>query len=402
MPFFPTTSTRYSMIQASRNRSRKTARRSRRVVPLHAKGGVAAALLAAFTALGVAPAGAAIQTDPVTLYQTMRQAYNGGASKAWPFSSELYYESTIFDAGRAYSLFRPDDSNYAQVANLAVDVAMQLHYNPLTNNDGARWYVREAANYVAQNGDETHKAEATALQQQLDAGEADPAVLARQAEDDALANAHDFHRDPDSLVALVVADARAYNLTSDVQYRSLLLQHAADPAMPLVRVPDPAYGQIFATAQAAVEASGYTDADRTAARAILYRRAHTPELQLIARVSAIPHELRLTRTAPADEYFGRLKYSPIGIRNEVIRINKYLDRGWGERMEGDALQVGSAVEDWQKQYPHDTTLPANLLDVYRLLERVDTDKTKAAADELKNVLLIEYASSRQAQELAST
>ncbi len=212
--------------------------------------GTGAALLA-FVAASVVPAPAAIETDPVALYATMRQAFDQAARKNWTFESELYYESTVFDAGRAYSLFRPDDANYAHVADLAVDVATQLHYNPLTNNDGARWYVREAANYVAQNGDAAQKAEATALLAQLDAGDADTAVLARQAEDAAVANVRSFHRDPDSLVALVVADSRAYNLTKDPVYRSLLLQHAADPAMPLVRVPDPAYGDVFTTAGAA-------------------------------------------------------------------------------------------------------------------------------------------------------
>ncbi len=371
-------------------------------LPSTVKRFVASCLVTALGFVCVAPAGAAIETDPVTLYQAMRKAFDEGAAKKWPFASELYYQSTLFDAGRAYSLFRATDPNYAQVANLAIDVATQLHYNPLTNNDGARWYVREAADYTAKNGDDAHRAEATALLSQLDAAEADAEVLARQAEDAAAADVHAFHGDPDAQTQLLVADVRAYNLTKDPQYRSLLLQHAAAPDAPLTRVPDPEYGQLFAIAASAVNDLGYTDADRAAARAIAYRRAHTPELQLIARVRAIPHELRLTRTAPADEYFGRLKYSPIGVRNEVIRVNKYLDRGWGERMEGDALQVESAVEDWQKQYPHDTTLPANLLDAYRLLERVDTDATKAAADRVKNLLVVEYASSRQAQELAST
>ena len=194
---------------------------------------------------------------------------------------------------------------------------------------------------------------------------------------------------------------RAYNLTKDVAYRSSLLQHAADPTTPLERVPDPEYGEMFALASSALQDPGYTAADREAARTIKYRRDHTPDLKLIARVSAIPHELRLTRTAPADEYFGRLKFSPIGVRNEVIRVNKYLDRGWGFRMEGDAVQVELAVEDWQKQYPHDTTLPATLLDVYHLMERVDTPKTKAGGTALRTLLLVQYPSSRQAQELAS-
>jgi hypothetical protein len=169
-----------------------------------------------------------------------------------------------------------------------------------------------------------------------------------------------------------------------------------------VRVPDPEYGEMFSIAQSALADPGYTDADRAAARTIKYRRDHTPELRVIARVSAIPHQLRMTRTAPADEYFGNLKYSPIGVRNEVTRINKYLDKGWGYRMEGDALQVDSAVEDWQKQYPHDETLPATLLDVYRLEQRIATEKTKGAGERIRTILLVQYAATRQAQELSSS
>ena len=364
-----------------------------------------AALAVATLSLGASlalPARAAIETDPQALYATMRKAYDEGTSKSWPFRSELYYQGTVFDAGRAYSLFRASDPNYGTIASLAVDVATQLHYNPLTNNDAALWYVLEAADYVAKNGDAAHQAEAKTLQQQLGASESDPKILAQQAERDALADAQTFHNDGDALVELIVADVRAYNLTKDVAYRSSLLQHAADPATPLVRVPDPEYGEMFALAAGALDDPGYTAADREAARAIKYRRDHSPELKLIARVSAVPHELRLTRTAPADEYFGHLKLSPIGVRNEVIRVNKYLDRGWGYRMEPDALQVESAVEDWQKQYPHDGTLPATLFDAYQLLERVDTEKTKAAGTQLRTLLLVQYASSRQAQELASS
>jgi hypothetical protein len=203
-------------------------------------------------------------------------------------------------------------------------------------------------------------------------------------------------------VALIIADVRAYNLTHDIAYRSALLQHAADPSTPLVRVPDPEYGEMFSIAQSALADPGFSDDDRAAARTIKYRRDHTPELKVIARVSSVPHELRLTRTAPADEYFGNLKYSPIGVRNELTRINKYLDKGWGYRMEGDAIQVDSAVEDWQKQYPHDETLPGTLLDAFRLMERVETDKTKSAAERLRTILTVQYADSRQAQELSSS
>lgn len=362
----------------------------------------AACAIAVSVASFAVPARAAIETDPQALYATMRKAYDEGAAKNWPFANELYYLSTIFDAGRAYSLFRPTDANYGEVAQLAVDVATQLHYDALTNNDAALWYVIEAANYVAKNGDAEHQAEASVLLARVNASGSDSKLLAEQAEADGLANAQAFHRDGDSLVTLLVADIRSFNLTHDLAYRSALLQHAADPATPLTRVPDPEYGQLFAIAASALGDPGFSDEDRTAARAIKYRREHTPDLKVIGRVSAIPHELRLTRTAPADEYFGNLKFSPIGVRNEVIRINKYLDKGWGYRMESDALQVESSVADWQKQYPHDRTLPGTLLDAFKLLERVETPKTKDAAQRVKTTLLVQYADSRQAQEIAAS
>lgn len=362
---------------------------------------------AALCALGVAatavpPARAAIETDPNELYATMRRAFDEGASKSWPFTSELYYEATVIDAGRSYSLFKPDDPNYALVAGLTVDVATQLHYNPLTSNDASLWYVQEAAAYVAAHGAPDAQAKAAALRTALDAGQADQKTLGAQAEAAALANVDEFPRDGDARVALLVADVRAYNLTHDDAYRSVLLQHAADPKTPLTRVPDPEYGEMFSIAAAALADPGYSDADRAAAQTIKQRRESTPELQTIARITSIPRELKLTRTAPADEYFGRLKISPIGIHNEVIRVNKYLDVGWGYRMQPAALQVDSAVEDWQKQYPRDYTLPAELLDTYKLLERIGTPETKASGDRVKNLLLVQYPSTRQAQELAAS
>ena len=360
------------------------------------------ALAAALFAFPQNPAVAAIETDPTELYQTMRKAYDEGSAKRWPFEAELYYQSTIFDAGRAYSLFRSTDPAYAEVAQLAVDVATQLHYDPLINNDAALWYVLEASNYIAQHGDSQHQGEARVLLQRLLDGQSDPKLLAQQAAYDAAAVVATFRGDGDALAMQVVANVRCYNLTKDPVYRSLVLEHAADPSTPLVRLPDPEYTQVFGIAQSALAAAGFADDDRANARAIEYRRDHTPELKVIARVSAIPHELRLTRTAPADEYFGNLRYSPLGVHNELVRIGKYLDKGWGYRMEPDALQVDSAVEDWQRQYPHDQTLPENLLETYRLLHRVGTPRADLAAARIKDILRVQYAASREAQQLVAS
>ncbi len=353
------------------------------------------------------PASAAIQTDPAQLYTTMRQAFDLGAKRGWTFSDNTYYLSTVLDAGRAYALFNPTDPQYAELANLTVDVCTQLHYDPLTNDDAAAWYVREAATYTSLHGDAAHVAEAGALLAKVGAGDDDEKTLARQAEDDAVANMASFPHDSDAAVQVVVAEVRALNLTHDVSYRSLLLAHAALPATPLVRVPDPELPQTFAIVRAALASAGdptlaFTVADRTNARAIEYRRQHTAELQIISRSLAIPHDVRLTRTAPADEYFGRLKISPLGVRNELVRINKYLDVGWGERMTSDALNLENSLVDWQHQYPRDTTLPQHLLDCYQLLQRVASAASVAEAAKVKNLLLVEYAGSAQAQLLATS
>ena len=75
------------------------------------------------------------------------------------------------------------------------------------------WYVREAATWVRDHGPADQAQRASALLDKIVAGEADPAVLAAQAEADAKAIAVAFRRDSDSLVQSIVADVRAYNLT---------------------------------------------------------------------------------------------------------------------------------------------------------------------------------------------
>ncbi|MBC5811179.1 MAG: hypothetical protein GIW95_10085 [Candidatus Eremiobacteraeota bacterium] len=355
--------------------------------------------------LGVAclPARAAIETNPDALYATMRKAFDDGVAKKWPFASELYYQATVFDAGRSYALFKPTDAQYAEVAALAVEIATQLHYDPLSNNDAAEWYVREAATWVAQHNDGTSKAHATALLAALQTADADPAALAGQAVADARANVASFPKDADAQAALVVAELRAYNLSKSVIYRAAALQSAAVAGFPVVRVPDPEAGELFVLVAQALGAGGdFSEAERADAKRLDALRKATPALQVIGRTRAVPHDLRLTKTAPADEYFGNTHLSPIGVRNELIRINKYLDVGWGDRMTKDAIYVENSVNDWQRRYPHDLTLPQHIYDLYRLLQRVGSPASLAEASTVRSLLLVQYANSAQARQLADS
>jgi len=348
--------------------------------------------------LTVSPAAAVITADPQALYLMMRRSYDSGIAKGWPFAAEVAYLSTVLDAGRAYSLFRPTDPQYGEVAGLTVDVASEMHYDPLNSDDAALWYVREAAAWVQAHGDAPSASKAAALLARLNTAE-DPAALAGQAEADAAANVHAFHGEPAALVAEVVAEVRAFALTHDPTYRSLMLAHAAEPAVTLAQIPVAERGQLFTIVSATLADPGAAEIDRANARAIVARRNRTSAARLATDPKSEPRAVVLTHTAPADEYFGEIRISPVGIQDEMQRISKYLDAGWGDRMAPDALRLSTAVQDWQHQYPHDRTLPKYLAGLYRLLLRVDAPATVLEAQRIREVLVIEYAGSNEARQL---
>ena len=58
--------------------------------------------------------------------QQMKDAYAKGAARGWDFRAEATYLSTIFNAGRAYSLQYPNDPAYGELATLTV----QHRYRP--------------------------------------------------------------------------------------------------------------------------------------------------------------------------------------------------------------------------------------------------------------------------------
>jgi hypothetical protein len=353
----------------------------------------AALALAAF--LPVA-AGATLQTDPQALTRTMKSAFDRGASNGWHFADDIYYFSTVLDAGRAYQLVRRDDPDNATLEGYTLDLATKLHYNALTNRDAAEWYVRVAA--AAQANDPVRGAAARALLVKLDAEDADPMRMAHDADEDATLNVTVAPTDVEALLDQVDADLRAYLITKDVRYRSLALIRAAQPAFPIALVPDDTGKILWAAAQAARgNESGYGDVDRQAAIAMYSHLRSSKMIPTIGRV--LSHNAYLVITAPADEYFGQTKLSPLGVRNELTRIGKYLDAGWGDRMTKDTLWVVDSLEDWQHQYPRDYELPRLLLQTYKTLARMDSPEAQKAEAGVRRTLTIDYNATNEARTL---
>ena len=362
---------------------------------------ISAAVLAAALMVPLR-ASAALVADPQALYNDMKQSFEKGAAHGWQFVDQLYYLAAIVDAGRAYSLQAPDDPNYAEVAQLTVDVGSKLHYNPLTNHDAATWYVREAALYMQQHGGSDEAQKSSELIRRVGAEE-DPQTLARLADEDATANLQTYAHDPDALIQQVEADWRGYLLTHDDSWRSKALERAAKSTFPIDQLPT-TWGSDFLNAarSASNGVPPYTRDDQFNARRLLARLKAIDPLHVVGSVNIISHEKYMTITAPADEYFGRTGMSILGMRNELHRLNAYLDAGWGSHESAAGVLLAESVDDLHKVYPRDHELPALLLATYKALERIRTPEAHSSAAHLKSILTVEYQDTQQARELLSS
>ncbi|MDQ6827080.1 MAG: hypothetical protein M3Z14_07785, partial [Candidatus Eremiobacteraeota bacterium] len=329
-------------------------------------------------------------------------AYDQGGSHGWRFADQQYYLSMIFLAGRAYSLRDASDPAYAELAFLSVEIATGLHYNPLTNHDAVPWYIREAANYVVAHGNQDQIAKAKTLLARVEAID-DPATEARLADQDATDNLHDYRRDPDALLQQVEADWRAYVLTKDPSYRSLAFARSAQSFFPVEKLPDTYGSDLLSDAKTATQGyPGFAPGEVLNAKQLLAHLKRVAPLRVIGSVKAMTHDAYLTTLAPADEYFGRTGMSVLGIKNELRRLNQYLDAGYGTRESNAGVLLADAIDRLHRVYPKDRDLPAFLYDAYRTLSRISTDDARGSATLMRNILTIEYSDTLQARQLLAS
>lgn len=343
---------------------------------------------------------AALMADPTVLYAQMKDAFAKGNTDGWNFRSQSVYLSTIFNAGRAYSLQYPTDPNYAVLCSLTIAIGSGLHYNPLTNHDGAVWWVREAADWVSKHSQDTATiGQAQALLARVNS-ETNPEQLARYADEDATANVRVYPGDRDALIEQVEANWRGWLLTRDPQWRSLALSRAAAATFPVAHLPTTWGNEFVAAAQSAQAGrDGYTSQDVANSQTFLTRLKAVDPIRVIATVTVMPHDAYLSTLAPADEYFGPLGMSILGIQNELKHINFMLDYNYGNQESDPAFQVAKAIVAMQEVYPRDRDLPMLLYWCYTTLQRMTDQQSGRAAGQLKAILTVEYQDSPQARKL---
>jgi hypothetical protein len=81
------------------------------------------------------------------------------------------------------------------------------------------------------------------------------------------------------------------------------------------------------------------------------------------------------KVAPADEYFGKLKMSILGIRNTIkdqgLKIDGDPDKAPGTL--GAIALTEDAIHDWQRKYPCDGWLPGTLYSLQHFYAKIHTE-----------------------------
>jgi hypothetical protein len=104
--------------------------------------------------------------------------------------------------------------------------------------------------------------------------------------------------------------------------------------------------------------------------------------------------------APADEYFGPLALSVLGIRNAIGATTLRLDRAGAvgaDAVKGVAL-VEESIREWQAKYPDDAWLPRMVLALHHAYRKIATDESRRRSVDTATWLISRYPDSAEAAE----
>ena len=102
-----------------------------------------------------------------------------------------------------------------------------------------------------------------------------------------------------------------------------------------------------------------------------------------------------TRPAPADEYFGRLKMSILGIRNQLVHLTQRADEHPDDcdGILATALLTEESVKEWERHYPSDPWLDRTVYMLVHLYAKIPTPAGHDSARKALSWLLTRYPQS---------
>lgn len=91
------------------------------------------------------------------------------------------------------------------------------------------------------------------------------------------------------------------------------------------------------------------------------------------------------RLAPADEYFGRAKMSPLEITNRIRDAER------GRASYAGLMTTQSAIEDWTRKYPGDPWIPSREYRMSHLFARLHSSQGNFEAAHCRSFLSAHFA-----------
>jgi hypothetical protein len=118
-----------------------------------------------------------------------------------------------------------------------------------------------------------------------------------------------------------------------------------------------------------------------------------------ARARATPRPRPRSKVAPADEYFGRLKLSVLGIRTDVKDYGLRVDRDVrnGQSVLNNAVFVEDAMRDWARKYPFDNWLPRYAYALEGVYEEIPGDDAHRRAIRQLNYIIAYFPQTNYAK-----
>ncbi|HTW84139.1 MAG TPA: hypothetical protein VMD91_08745 [Candidatus Sulfotelmatobacter sp.] len=104
------------------------------------------------------------------------------------------------------------------------------------------------------------------------------------------------------------------------------------------------------------------------------------------------------RLAPADEYFGRMKMSVLGIANTIRDAGKRLEEGSSpnDMLRGPLYFAVDAIRDWEHKYPSDHWIPRDLMALETVYLRAGSQESYAMARRTAHWIAADYPGSPEA------
>ncbi|MBV8163062.1 MAG: hypothetical protein JOZ91_02225 [Candidatus Eremiobacteraeota bacterium] len=117
-----------------------------------------------------------------------------------------------------------------------------------------------------------------------------------------------------------------------------------------------------------------------------------------SHTAASTHVAAAPKLAPVDEYFGKMKLSPLGINNTIHDTSMHLkyDPANAARYYTGLEWAEDALHDWARKYPGDTWLPGRAYFMSHVFWQMHTPDGDAAADRCRTLLFTQFPKSHWA------